>query len=260
MPQVNYYWRVIATGLSFSVFGIGALAITLTFFPAIHLLAFNRRRAHKGCQYVVHLSFGMFIWMMKSLGILTYEFIGLEKISKPAGRLIIANHPTLLDVVFIISRLPLTQCVVKRAAWSNPFLAGVMWATGYIQNEDPMLLIEECVRSLERGDNLVMFPESTRSVPGERMILKRGVASIIATSRKSFTPLIVTCEPSTLTKGKKWYEIPSRPMHYKISVGEPVDPLPLIAEGEKLGKSNRRINRAIEAIFITGVKEHGQTG
>lgn len=258
MSRVNYYWRIGATGLSFSVFGIGAILISTTFFPAIHLLAFSRRRAHKGCQYIVHLSFRSFIWMMKTLRLLTYEFSNLDRLSKGNGHLVIANHPTLLDVVFIISRMPVTQCVVKRAAWSNPFLAGVMWATGYIQNEDPMVLIDECVKSVKAGDNLVMFPESTRSVPGEPMKLKRGAASIIATSRKSFTPLIVTCVPSTLSKGMKWYEIPSRPVHFRISVGEPVDPASLIAEGEQLSKSNRRINRAIEALFVTGIEEHGR--
>lgn len=258
MSWVNYHWRVAATGLSFSVFGIGAVLISGTFFPAIHLLAFSRKRAHRGCQFVVHLSFRAFVWMMKTLGILTYEFRHAERLSDGSGRLIIANHPTLLDVVFIISRLPVTQCVVKKAAWSNPFLAGVMWATGYIQNEDPMVLIEDCVRCLEAGDDLVMFPEATRSVPGEPMKLKRGVASIITTSRKPFTPLIVTCDPSTLAKGQKWFEIPSRPMHFKISVGEPVDPVPLIAEDEQSGKSNRRINRTIEALFVTGIEEHGR--
>lgn len=258
MARVDYCWRLFATGFSFSVFGAGALFITATFFPVIHLLAFNRRRAHRGCQYVVHLSFRSFIWMAKALGILTYEFSNLETLSRGSGHLVIANHPTLLDVVFIISRLPVTQCVVKKAAWSNPFLAGVMWATGYIQNEDPMALIEDCVRSLQEGNNLVVFPEATRSVPGQPIKLKRGAASVIATSRRLFTPLIVTCEPSTLTKEKKWFEIPHRRVHFKITAGEPVDPAPLIARDEQLSKSSRRINGTIEELFVTGIEENGR--
>ncbi len=258
MSRIDYYWRILATGASFSVFGLGALVITLTLFPAIHLLSFDRRRAHRGCQYVVHLSFRAFI-RMKALGILTYEFTDVENLSQDSGHLIIANHPTLLDVVFIISLLPVTQCVVKKSVWSNPFLAGVMWATGYIQNDDPMVLIDDCTRSLEQGSNLVIFPEATRTVPGQKMRLKRGAASVIATSGKLFTPLIMTCEPSTLTKGKKWFEIPSRKAHFRISVGKPVDPAMLLTEGERLSKSNRRINRAIEELFVTGIERHGRS-
>ena len=260
MSRIDYSWRVFATGASFSVFGLGALVITLTAFPAIHLLSFDHRRPHRGCQYVVHLSFRAFIRMMKTLGVLTYEFRDIENLSHESGHLIIANHPTLLDVVFIISLLPVTQCVVKKSAWSNPFLAGVMWATGYIQNDDPMVLIEDCVRSLEEGSNLVIFPEATRSVPGQKMRLKRGAASVIAASRTLFTPLIMTCEPSTLTKGKKWFEIPSQKAHFRISVGKPVDPATLLTDGERLSKSNRRINSAIEELFVTGIEKHGRSG
>ena len=258
MSLINFYWRLWATGASFSVFGLGALVITMTLFPFIHLVAANRKQANHGCQYVVHMSFRAFIWMMKTLGVLTYEFSESEKLSDGTGKLIIANHPTLLDVVFIISRLPTSQCVVKKAAWSNPFLAGVMWATGYIQNEDPIVLVDDCVRVLNEGDNLVIFPEATRTVPGRKMKLKRGAASVIAESRSSFTPLILTCVPSTLAKGQKWFEIPNRRVHFKISVGDPIDPFPLIVDGEQLSKSNRRINHAIEELFITGIKRHGR--
>ena len=259
MARLDYYWRLMATGGSFSVFGIGALIITATLFPVIHILAGDRRRAHRGCQYVVHISFRAFIWMMKTLGILTYEFSDTDKLSNPSSRVIIANHPTLLDVVFVISRLPTAQCVVKKAAWSNPFLTGVMWATGYIQNEDPIVLIDDCVRTLEEGNNLVIFPEATRTVPGRKIKLKRGAASVIATSRRHFTPLIMTCEPVTLAKGQKWFEIPNRRVHFKISVGEPIDPVPLLTDGEQLSKSNRRINNAIEELFVTGIERHGRT-
>jgi 1-acyl-sn-glycerol-3-phosphate acyltransferase len=259
MARPEYYWRLIATGGSFSVFGLGALFITVSLFPVIHILAADRRRAHRRCQYVVHISFRAFISMMKTLGILTYEFSNLDKLPDRSGHLIIANHPTLLDVVFVISRLPTTQCVVKKAAWSNPFLAGVMWATGYIQNEDPVVLIDDCVRALEEGNNLVIFPEATRTVPGRKLKLKRGAASIIVTSRRLFTPLIMTCEPSTLAKGQKWFDIPDRRVHFRISVGDPVDPVPLLTDGEKLSKSNRRINNAIEELFVTGIERHGRS-
>ncbi|NKB58333.1 MAG: 1-acyl-sn-glycerol-3-phosphate acyltransferase [Alphaproteobacteria bacterium] len=249
-----------ATGLSFSVFGAGALVISLTLFPAIHLASFDRRRANLGCQYVVHLSFRFFIWMMKSLGILSYEIVDAEKLARDTGNLIIANHPTLLDVVFIISMLPRTLCVVKKAAWSNPFLAGVMWATGYIQSDDPLQLIAECVQSIEQENNLLIFPEATRTVPGQPLKLKRGAASVIVESQKLFIPLVITCEPSTLTKAEKWFEIPSRKMHFKITVGDKVDPQPLLTEDAGRSKSNRRVNEVIRELFSMGIERHERSG
>jgi len=207
----------------------------------------------------VHLAFRAFIQMMRFLGVLTYEFAHTERLSGASGRIIIANHPTLLDAVFVISLLPMTQCVVKKAVWSNPFLAGVMWATGYIQNGDGMVLVDACVRSLEKGDNLLIFPEATRTVPGRKLKLRRGAASVIAASQRPFTSLIITCEPSTLIKGQRWFEIPDRKVHFRISVDEPTDPVPLLTAGEQLSKANRRINIAIENLFVTGSERHGRS-
>ncbi len=260
MRGFNYYWRLFATGFSFSVFGIGALLITITLFPAVHLLSFSRSRANRCCQYVIHLSFRFFIWMMKVMGVLTYDVVGAEKLLRASGTLIIANHPTLLDVVFIVSFLPTAQCVVKKAAFSNPFFAGVFLATGYIQNDDPMQLITDCVNSIEQGDNLLIFPEATRTVPGQPMKLKRGAASIIVKSQRSFIPMVITCEPSTLSKAERWYDIPSRKMHFKITVGDGIDPQPFLVESGQLSRSNRRVNDAIRKFFLMGIERHERTG
>ena len=92
------------------------------------------------------------------------------------------------------------------------------------------------------------------------MKLRRGAASIIVESQRLFTPVIITCEPSTLTKGQKWFDIPHRKMHYSITVGEKFNPQPLIAKGENLSKSNRRINETILELFISGIQRHERSG
>jgi len=260
MKPLNYYWRLFATGFSFTVFGLGALLITFTLFPIIHLLSFNRRRANRGCQFVVHLSFRAFIWVMKVMGVLTHEIVGAEKLTIGTGKVIVANHPTLLDVVFLVSLLPSTLCVVKKAAWSNPFFMGVLWATGYIQSDDSMDLISDCVRSIAEENNLLIFPEATRTIPGRPMKLKRGAASVIAESKRDFMPVVVTCTPSTLSKAEKWYEIPYRKMHFKITVGDRVDSQPFLVVGEQLSKTNRRINKMLKDIFMIGIEAHERSG
>lgn len=260
MKGLNYYWRLIATGLSFAVFGLGALLITATLFPVIHLLSFNRQRANRGCQYVVHVTFRLFIHMMKLLGVLTYEIVGAEKITGDQGNLIVANHPTLLDIVFLVSLLPSALCVVKRSIWRNPFLAGLMCATGYIPGVESMDLIAACVHSIQLKNNLLIFPEATRSVPGQPIRLKRAAASIIAESRRNFVPVIITCTPPALSKAQKWYEIPGRKMHFKITVGDKINPQPLIIEGEQLSKTSRRINEALREFFLRGIEDHERSG
>ncbi len=237
--RLDYYWRLIGTALSFSCFGSGGLLISLTLFPIIHLISPRRDLANRRCQYVVHKSFQVFIWLMRSLGVLTYEIEGAGKLAGKGGQVIVANHPSLIDVVFIVSMLPEALCVVKKAAWSNPFLVGVMLATGYIQNVDPVQLIETGAASVADGHRLVIFPEGTRTVPGRPMKLKRGAASIIVKSRRPFIPITITSKPTTLTKTEKWYQIPQTRVHFRITVGDSVDPQPKIVYGELLSLSNR---------------------
>src|SRR3546814_8908938 len=84
--------------------------------------------------------------MMKSLGVLSYEISGRKKLDHAGANLIVANHPSLIDIVFIVSMLPEALCVVKKAAWSNPFMAGIMWATGYIRSEEHTSELQSLMR------------------------------------------------------------------------------------------------------------------
>ena len=256
MRGLDYYWRLAGTGLSFALFGLGGIVLSLTAFPLVHLLSSRRTAANHRCQYLVHLSFRAFIATMRALGVLTYEIAGAEKLRAGGNRLIVANHPSLIDVVFIIAILPRTFCVVKRAAWSNPFMAGVLWATGYIPNADPERFIDACIACLVRGENLVVFPESTRTVPGQPLKLRRGAANIIVRSRHPFVPVTITSSPSTLTKAEKWYQIPARRAHFRITVGDSIDPAPALVEGEAPGLASRRMNRLLRSVLIEGIELH----
>lgn len=227
-------------------------------FPFIHLLSKNRNLANHRSQYLVHFSFRLFIWAMRELGVLTYEVEGKEKLQQSKANLIISNHPSLIDIVFIVSVLPQAVCAVKKAAWSNPFMAGVMWATGYIPNDDPMQFIEDCVQNVKEGRRLVIFPEGTRTVPGKPMKLRRGAASVIVKSEQEFIPIHITSDPTTLTKAEKWYQIPNKRVHFKITIGDSIDPRPMIVSGASLVLMNRKVNETLK-VLISGdalVHEH----
>jgi 1-acyl-sn-glycerol-3-phosphate acyltransferase len=247
MPrQIDYYWRLFGTGFSFSVFGLGGLLLGLILFPAVHAVSSKRAFAERRCQSGVHLSFRLFIWLMRGLGVLSYEVSGRVKLMQSGGKRVVANHPSFIDIVFIISMLPEALCVVKKAAWSNPFMAGIMWATGYIPNDDPELFIDACARCLRAGKRLVVFPEGTRTVPGQPMKLKRGAASIIVKSQQPFLPITITCEPTTLTKAEKWYEIPPRKVHFRLQINDIIDLKTELIAGERLSKANRRVSRVLK--------------
>ncbi len=218
MKRLNYVWRLFATGLSFAVFGLGGLLLRVLVFPVLNLLPVSQERKQQQAQYCVHISFYLFIELMHTLGIMSYEVHGLDKLNKP-GQLIIANHPTLIDIVFLISRIPQATCIVKDALLHNPFTRGPILGAGYISNGDSANMISDCVSCLAMGGCLIIFPEGTRTTPDMPLKFQKGAARIALKSEAVITPVTISCHPSTLTKQERWYQIPDQPFHLAMRVG-----------------------------------------
>lgn len=229
VARFNHAWRVVATGMSFAAFGIGGLLLWGMLAPLLLVRSAARRQAIS--RRLVQLAFAVHIGIMHRLGVLTYEVVGRERLQR-RGLLVLANHPTLIDVVFLVSLLPNADCVVKRAVACNPFMRGPVRAAGYISNNDGAGLVDECVAAVRAGGTLVIFPEGTRSVPGEPPRLQRGAANIAVRGRLDITPVRITCTPPTLTKGQKWYRVPSRRFHVRLQIGEDIPIAPFLADDD----------------------------
>jgi len=210
MKQVNYYWRLAATSLCFFNFGIGALLISSIIFPVQTLLIKDKSRRKKLARYTIHKAFNFFVNMMKFLGVLSVKLEGFASLKNIREKVIIANHPSLIDVVVIIAYLPNADCVVKSALFKNPFLRGVVKRVGYIDNDNSEQLFSDCKKSLSSGGNIVVFPEGTRSVSGQPLNFKRGAANIAIRCQANYQPIMISVNPSTLTKKKSWYDVPHK--------------------------------------------------
>lgn len=156
---------------------------------------------------------------------MTYSFSGAERLGRP-GQLIIANHPSLIDVVLLIAFVPGAGCVVKKAAWRNPSMVIAVSAADYVPNAPTEQMIERATTALSAGECLIMFPEGTRTVPHQATHLHRGAASIAIRAATVVTPVLIRVEPPTLSKSVPWYRIPATRSHFSLCVGADIDPVP----------------------------------
>jgi 1-acyl-sn-glycerol-3-phosphate acyltransferase len=224
-----YYWRLFATGFCFATFGIGSVVLGLAITSLLRLALWNRERRERTVHLLVHLSFRTFIGLMHLLGVLTYEVHGRQYLREP-GQLVIANHPTLIDVIFLVACIPNAVCVVKEELLRSFGLGLLLRRAGYVGNAaDPHISLDQCVAAMRGGATLIMFPEGSRSVPGSQPRLRRGAAYVALAAQKELTPVHISCKPSTLTKSERWYDIPNRRMHFVISVGHRI---PIAAPGD----------------------------
>lgn len=217
---LNRAWRIFGTGFSFVVFGLAGLVCGLTLFPAACLSARDPETARRRAQWIVHRWFALFVRLMRWFTLISWDVRGAEQLRVP-GRLIVANHPSLIDVVMLIAHIPEVDCIVKPAIFANPFLRGPATWAGYICHGTPEQLVADCAATLKRGHSLLVFPEGTRTTPGQPIRMTHGAARIALEADATIVPVTITPEPVTLTKGLPWYRVPPRTSHYAITVGEP---------------------------------------
>ena len=126
------------------------------------------------------------------------------------GRVVVASHPTLIDVVILLALLPDTTAVAKAAAGRNFFYSRVVNAA-FLVNDNPLHVLEEAKDLLARGGNLVIFPEGTRTpVDAPRHKLHRGAAQIALHAGAPVQCVSLACDPPVLAKGQPPWDVGDR--------------------------------------------------
>ena len=248
LAKLGRGWRIAATGLCFAAFGLGALLQGFTLWPLLYLSARDRGRGHARVQRAVSASMRLFVWLMRTVGVLSYEIHGRHLLA-PRGQFVIANHPSLIDVVFLVSLMPEVDCIVKEALWRNPFLRWPVHWAGYISNAaSGERLIGDCVAALRAGRSLLMFPEGTRTRPGNAHHMQRGSAQVALAAQVPVRAVVIRCTPTTLNKGDPWYNSPPTRPHWIIRVIDP--PLDLSAHAaEPTPLAARHLTQSWEKLF-----------
>lgn len=245
---LNRGWRWLATAFSFAVFGAGGLTLRVIVFPLLHLLVRDFARRVTLSRAVVRIAFRMYIDLMRGLGVLRYEIRGLEKLDR-SGLLILANHPTLIDTVFLMAFVRQADCIVKADLWNNPFTRGPVRAANYVANSSGAGLVEDCVASLESGNNLIIFPEGTRTGRDGVIAMKRGAANIAVRGARDITPVRISCVPATLGKQDKWWQVPPRRVQFRIEVGDDLPISGFIGGGTSEVLAARRLTDYLQQYF-----------
>jgi len=213
-------WRTFATGFCFAIFGIGQILLAFTVFPLLVVLIRNPARRKQWGRFVVHHSFRAFIRLMRLTGGLEYRVEGLERLRQP-GTLVLANHPSLIDVVFLISFIRNADCVVKASLLKNPFTRYAILAAGYIPNHaDPEAVLAACRASIEQGACIVVFPEGTRTEPGQPLRLQRGAAHIALRVACDMVPVVIRTGEHNLGRGSRWWRVPAQKVRFQFQVKE----------------------------------------
>ncbi len=248
--SLYYVWRLVATGASLVLFGIGGLLISFVVFPFTALTSHDASQRADRIQRSIHRMFRFYTWLLSALHLIKVKTEGAERLQSCQGCLIISNHPSLLDVVVIMSLMQKSQCIVKNSLWNSPFVGGVMRAANYIRNDqDPDLLVEKCAQFLSEGQNIILFPEGTRTKHGQPLKFKRGAANIALAAQSQIQFVTIKMSPTALTKDEPWYRIAPSRVKINVSVGEKLDISSFLGQ-ESRSRSVRTLTRRLEEHYV----------
>ena len=194
LPKVknifSYTYYCISKLIGMLSFGLGAIILAILVFPIIRLFTL----AHKDFgiiarAYVSH-TFRVFL---KNLEICKTSMLKVEDrqaFRNIHSKVIIANHPSLLDFVYIMSLVPNSTCIVRGSLTRTP-LRGVIKQAYITNNTDFNEVLIECKKLTDKGCNVIVFPEGTRSPRIGRNNYKKGAARIALYCGCDVQPLFI---------------------------------------------------------------------
>jgi len=136
-----------------------------------------------------HFFFKLYVKIISFVGCIRVHVENKETLENIRSKVVIANHPSILDVVILFSLVPNADCIVKGDLVKNKFVSLII-RNLYIPNNIPFDdQMEQAKKSMEEGNNLIIFPEGTRSKPGEPWEFKKGAARFALYSKNDVIPV-----------------------------------------------------------------------
>ena len=195
-------------------------------------------------RWMISFGYAMFWRIAGFSGMLRIDSRALDALRDEPGLIVVANHPSLLDALMLVARLPRSACVMKGSLVRNPFLWPGARLARYIRNDSPHGMVRLAVQDLDQGGQLVLFPEGTRTTQAPVNAFRAGVTLIAKLAQAPIQAVFIDSDSPYLGKGWPLWRLPPLPIVFSVRVGKRFEPQPdhaaLLAE--------------IEAYFAAGVR------
>lgn len=195
LPKISnyflYVFRCLAKIIAIIIFGIGAMFLAIFVFPFIRQFSKNKGEEFGiDARAYVSKTFRRFLLSLEVINTSILKIESRSSFKDIKGKIVIANHPSLLDFVYLMSLMPNSTCIVRGGLIKTP-LGGVI-RQAYITNTtefDDVLV--ECKKLVDKGCNVIIFPEGTRTPRHGHNSYKKGAARIALYCKADVQPLFI---------------------------------------------------------------------
>jgi len=199
---------------------------------------------------------GSNLWLLRVICSIGVDFRGLEKI--PRGGLILASkHQSAWETFALLLLVEDPVFILKRELMWIPLFGWCLWKADMIPVDrsarGPALaaMTERARSTIQRGRQIIIFPEGTRRAPGAEPQYKSGVAHLYAETG-------APCVPVALNSGLFWPRRSFRrfPGTVRVEILDPIEPgLDKRAFVERL---RTQIETATARLVEEGMRELGR--
>ena len=196
--------------------------IALAAIPVVWLVAIFLRgeRRKFACQRIVHLGLAWWERIMEGIGVFTVDFPEIGAVCALRGTIIApAPHPSLIDAPHFLARMPRLTCLMKKSVLKNPFMGSSAALAGYLPNDHGREFIRVGRDALRAGENLLIFPEGTRTVQTPLNPFKMGFALMATLADAPVQTVFIDMPVPYLGKRWKPWKTPVFPVRITIRLG-----------------------------------------
>lgn len=216
-------WRTayMAVGYYLTLAGFGAAGLALNLGCLLAGVGPARPRRARFFQRVIHRHFAIFAWWIDAARLVRVRLpAAVPAVRQGPGLVLVANHPSLIDITLVLARVPEARCIFKPAVRRNPVLGAAARRAGYLASDGGPDLVRQAAELIAAGEHLVVFPEGTRTPAGSAVgPFKPGFVLMARRAGAALQLLRITSHQPLMTREIPWWRPPHPESAMRIELG-----------------------------------------
>jgi 1-acyl-sn-glycerol-3-phosphate acyltransferase len=171
-------------------------------------------------RWMISFAYRVFWGTATACGMMRIDARCLDAVRDERGLILAANHPTMLDALLMVARLPRSACIMKAGLTKNVFIGAGARLAHYISNDSAHSMVRLAVEDLRRGGQLVIFPEATRTVESPLNPFRPGLTLIAKLAQAPIQTVFIETDSPYLGKGWPLWRVPPLPLVFTLRLGQ----------------------------------------
>jgi 1-acyl-sn-glycerol-3-phosphate acyltransferase len=214
-------WQCLVIATITLAYGVGVVLNGLFFLPLIFISCRDPKRRRLRVRHLFAAEFRLFLGFLSLCRILIIENLTRQANSGPM--VIVANHPSLLDIMILIAMFPEADCLIKKSLWKAPLVGPMLIAAGYIANDDAAGFLDSAAARLADGLPIIIFPEGSRSPAQGMHPFHRSAASVALRHACQILPIRLEFSHRVLAKGQSLFRFPPCSVSCRVEFRDKLD-------------------------------------